>query len=87
MLALIVSAAMAAAAGGLYAVILLVVTPQTMFGALVSAQALIIPMFGGIGVFWGPVIGAAILVPLAAVCAVGFVVYARMPETRGKILD
>jgi branched-chain amino acid transport system permease protein len=65
MLALIVSAAMAAAAGGLYAVILLVVTPQTMFGALVSAQALIIPMFGGIGVFWGPVIGAAILVPLA----------------------
>ena len=65
MLALIVSAAMAAAAGGLYAVVLLVVTPQTMFGALVSAQALIIPMFGGIGVFWGPVIGAAILVPLA----------------------
>jgi ABC-type branched-subunit amino acid transport system ATPase component/ABC-type branched-subunit amino acid transport system permease subunit len=65
MLALIVSAGMAAAAGGLYAVILLVVTPQTMFGALVSAQALIIPMFGGIGVFWGPVIGAAVLVPLA----------------------
>jgi len=65
MLALIVSAGMAAAAGGLYAVVLLVVTPQTMFGALVSAQALIIPMFGGIGVFWGPVIGAAILVPLA----------------------
>jgi branched-chain amino acid transport system permease protein len=65
MLALIVSAGMAAAAGGLYAIVLLVVTPQTMFGALVSAQALIIPMFGGIGVFWGPVIGAAILVPLA----------------------
>jgi branched-chain amino acid transport system permease protein len=65
MLALIVSAGMAAAVGGLYAVILLVVTPQTMFGALVSAQALIIPMFGGIGVFWGPVIGAAVLVPLA----------------------
>jgi ABC-type branched-subunit amino acid transport system ATPase component len=65
MLALIVSAGMAAAAGGLYAIVLLVVTPQTMFGALVSAQALIIPMFGGIGVFWGPVIGATILVPLA----------------------
>jgi branched-chain amino acid transport system permease protein len=65
MLALIVSAGMAAAVGGLYAVVLLVVTPQTMFGALVSAEALIIPMFGGIGVFWGPVIGAAVLVPLA----------------------
>jgi MHS family alpha-ketoglutarate permease-like MFS transporter len=24
---------------------------------------------------------------VAAVCAVGFVVYARMPETRGKTLD
>ena len=65
MLALMVSAGMAAAAGGLYAIVLLVVTPQTMFGVLVSAQALIMAMFGGIGVFWGPVIGAAVLVPLA----------------------
>ena len=56
---------MAAAAGGLYAVVLLVVTPQTMFGALVSAQALIMALFGGVGMFWGPVIGAAVLVPLA----------------------
>ena len=65
MLALMVSAGMGAAAGGLYAIVLLVVTPQTMFGALVSAQALTMAMFGGIGVFWGPVIGAAVLVPLA----------------------
>lgn len=65
MLAMMISAAMGAAAGGLYAMVLLVVTPQTMFGALVSAQALIMALFGGVGVFWGPVIGAAILVPLA----------------------
>jgi branched-chain amino acid transport system permease protein len=65
MLAMSVSAAMGAAAGGLYAIVLLVVTPQTMFGALVSAQALIMALFGGVGVFWGPVIGAAVLVPLA----------------------
>jgi ABC-type branched-subunit amino acid transport system ATPase component/ABC-type branched-subunit amino acid transport system permease subunit len=65
MLALMVSAGMGAAAGGLYAVVLLVVTPQTMFGPLVSAQALTVAMFGGIGVFWGPVVGAAVLVPLA----------------------
>jgi branched-chain amino acid transport system permease protein len=65
MLALMVSAGMGAAAGGLYAIVLLVVTPQTMFGVLVSAQALTMAMFGGIGVFWGPVIGAAVLVPLA----------------------
>ncbi len=65
MLAIMLSAAMAAAAGGLYAVILLVVTPQTMFGVSASAQALIVALFGGVGVYWGPVIGAAILVPLA----------------------
>ncbi len=56
---------MSAASGGIYAVVLLVVTPQTMFGMLVSAQALVLSLFGGVGTFWGPVIGAAILVPLA----------------------
>jgi branched-chain amino acid transport system permease protein len=65
MFAIMLSAAMAAAAGGLYAVVLLVVTPQTMFGVSASAQALIVALFGGVGVYWGPVIGAAILVPLA----------------------
>jgi branched-chain amino acid transport system ATP-binding protein/branched-chain amino acid transport system permease protein len=65
MRAMMLSAAMAAAAGGLYAVVLLVITPQSMFGMLVSAQALIVALFGGVGVFWGPVIGSIILVPLA----------------------
>jgi len=65
MYAMMLSAGMAAAAGGLYAVILLVVTPLTVFGALTSAQALIVALFGGVGVFWGPIIGSAILIPLA----------------------
>jgi branched-chain amino acid transport system permease protein len=65
MLAMMLSAAMAAAAGGLYAVAHLVVTPRDLFGVNASAQALIVALFGGVGVYWGPVIGAAILVPLA----------------------
>jgi branched-chain amino acid transport system permease protein len=65
MRAIMLSAAMAAGAGGLYAVVLLVVTPPAMFGVAASAQALIVALFGGVGVYWGPVIGAAILVPLA----------------------
>jgi ABC-type branched-subunit amino acid transport system ATPase component/ABC-type branched-subunit amino acid transport system permease subunit len=65
MRAMVLSAAMAAAAGGLYAAVQLVITPQSMFGMLVSAQALVVSLFGGVGVFWGPVIGSAILVPLA----------------------
>src|SRR5499427_9544731 len=65
MLALMLSGALAAMAGGLYGVVLLVVTPETVFGMLVSAQALILALFGGVGSLWGPVIGAVVLVPLA----------------------
>jgi ABC-type branched-subunit amino acid transport system ATPase component/ABC-type branched-subunit amino acid transport system permease subunit len=65
MKAIILSGALAAAAGGLYAVVLLVVTPDSVFGILTSAQALIVTLFGGVGTLWGPVIGAAILIPVA----------------------
>jgi branched-chain amino acid transport system permease protein len=65
MLALMLSGAISAIAGGLYGVVLLVVTPETVFGMLVSAQALILALFGGVGSLWGPVIGAMLLVPLA----------------------
>src|SRR5207249_4793285 len=65
MLALMLSGALAAMAGGLYGVVLLVITPETVFGMLVSAQALILTLFGGVGTLWGPVIGAMVLVPLA----------------------
>jgi len=65
MFALMLSGALAAVAGGLYGVVLLVVTPETVFGMLVSAQALILTLFGGVGSLWGPVIGAMVLVPLA----------------------
>jgi branched-chain amino acid transport system permease protein len=67
MLAIVQSAGFAAAAGGLYAVLLLIVTPPTVFGVLVSAQALIVTLFGGVGSLWGPVIGSIILVPLAEI--------------------
>ena len=49
LLAITVSSAIAAGAGGLYAVILLVVTPQSVFGLVTSAQAMILPLFGGAG--------------------------------------
>src|SRR5207249_3314618 len=65
MRAIMLSGAMAAAAGGFYAVVLLVVTPDSVFGMLVSAQALVVTLFGGVASVWGPLIGAAILVPLA----------------------
>jgi ABC-type branched-subunit amino acid transport system ATPase component/ABC-type branched-subunit amino acid transport system permease subunit len=65
MRALIASGVIAAAAGGLYACVLLVVTPDSVFGLLVSAQPVVVTLFGGVASIWGPVIGAAVLVPLA----------------------
>jgi ABC-type branched-subunit amino acid transport system ATPase component/ABC-type branched-subunit amino acid transport system permease subunit len=65
--AITLSGALAGAAGGFYAVVLLVVTPPAVFGMLVSAQALIVTMFGGVGTLWGPVIGAVVLVPLSEI--------------------
>ncbi len=65
--AIVVSGAIAGTIGGFYAVVLLVVTPQSVFGMLTSAQALIMALFGGVGAAWGPVIGAAILIPLTEI--------------------
>jgi branched-chain amino acid transport system permease protein len=64
--AIALSGALAGAIGGFYAVVQLVVTPNSVFGMLVSAQALIVAMFGGVGTVWGPLIGAVVLVPLSA---------------------
>jgi ABC-type branched-subunit amino acid transport system ATPase component/ABC-type branched-subunit amino acid transport system permease subunit len=65
MWAIMLSGALAAAVGGFYAVVLLVVTPSSVFGMLTSAQALIVTLFGGAGTLWGPLIGAAVLIPLS----------------------
>ena len=64
---LTLSGALAAAAGGLYACVLLIVTPESVFGLLISAQALTVTLFGGVATVWGPLIGAAMLIPLAEV--------------------
>ncbi|HVJ52083.1 MAG TPA: branched-chain amino acid ABC transporter ATP-binding protein/permease [Aliidongia sp.] len=78
-----ISGGMAGLAGALYGVILLVVTPSSVFGMLVSAQALIVSMFGGLGTVWGPLIGAAVLVPLAE--ALNTSLGARLPGIQGVV--
>jgi branched-chain amino acid transport system permease protein len=61
--AIALSGAITGAIGAFYVMVLLVVTPESVFGMLVSAQALTVTMFGGVGTVWGPLIGAAILIP------------------------
>jgi branched-chain amino acid transport system permease protein len=81
--AITLSGAIAAAIGAFYAQVLLVVTPQSVFGMLVSAQALTVAMFGGVGTVWGPVIGAVILIPLAEI--LNAEAGARVPGIQGVI--
>jgi branched-chain amino acid transport system permease protein len=81
--ALALSGAIASGIGAFYAIVLLVVTPQSVFGMLVSAQALTVAMFGGIGTVWGPIIGAVILIPLAEILQAGL--GSRLPGIQGVI--
>jgi ABC-type branched-subunit amino acid transport system ATPase component/ABC-type branched-subunit amino acid transport system permease subunit len=67
MAAIAISGGLTAMAGGLYAVVLLIVTPTAVFGMLSSAQALIVTLFGGIATIAGPVIGALVLIPLGEI--------------------
>ena len=64
MVATAISGAMAGAAGGLYVVVIRVAVPADVFGLHVSAQAMVVTLFGGVGTLWGPLIGAAFLIPL-----------------------
>ena len=81
--AIAVSGALGGAAGGLYAVSLLVVTPESVFGMGVSAQALIVAMFGGVGTLWGPVLGASILIPLSETLQANF--GSKLPGIQGVV--
>ena len=81
--AITLSGAIAGAVGAFYAVVLLVVTPDSVFGMLVSAQALTVTMFGGVGTVWGPIIGAAILIPTGEILQAQF--GARFPGIEGVI--
>ena len=58
------SAAPAAVVGAVYAhAILFIVTPDAVFGVLVIVQTLTVCLVGGTGTLWGPLIGAALMVP------------------------
>jgi branched-chain amino acid transport system permease protein len=66
MLAYMLSAAPAALIGALYAhAVLFVVTPDAVFGVLVTVQTLVVCLVGGAGSKWGPPIGAALMVPIS----------------------
>src|ERR1700710_361813 len=58
------SAGLTSVAGALYAMLFGFVDPESGFGILISVKILIMAALGGAGLLFGPLAGAAILVPL-----------------------
>jgi branched-chain amino acid transport system permease protein len=62
--AYMLSAAITAVAGALYATMFGFVDPESGLGILISVKMLIMAALGGAGLLFGPLVGAVILVPL-----------------------
>jgi branched-chain amino acid transport system permease protein len=62
--AFILSAALTSVAGALYATMVGFVDPESGLGILVSVKMVIMAALGGAGLLFGPLVGAAILVPV-----------------------
>jgi branched-chain amino acid transport system permease protein len=62
--AFMLSAALTSVPGALYAVMFGFVDPESGLGILISVKILIMAALGGAGLLFGPLVGAAILVPL-----------------------
>ena len=59
-------------AGSFYANYILVVDPETVFSMSTSILVVLMAVLGGVGTLWGPIIGAAILVPLSEATRIYF---------------
>src|SRR6266568_146181 len=68
--AIMIAAFLSAAAGTLYAQYVLYLDPESVLVLSISVQIVLIAMLGGAGSVVGPVIGAAILVPLSEITRV-----------------
>src|SRR6185312_3208178 len=62
--AFMLSAGLTSVGGSLYAMMFGFIDPESGLGILVSVKMLIMAALGGAGLLFGPLIGAAILVPL-----------------------
>lgn len=61
LLAFVISAAMTALGGTFYAQFVLFISPEKVFGVVMSIQIAVTCIIGGRGTLWGPVLGAILL--------------------------
>ncbi|MEO8560050.1 MAG: branched-chain amino acid ABC transporter permease, partial [Rhodospirillales bacterium] len=59
--AIVLSGAMAGLAGAFYAQYFLYVDPHVAYGSGISVETLLVPIIGGIGTVFGPILGAVVL--------------------------
>jgi branched-chain amino acid transport system permease protein len=59
-----ISAALTAACGTFYAQYLLFIDPESVLPLSLSILICLVAVLGGVGTLWGPLIGAAVLIPL-----------------------
>jgi branched-chain amino acid transport system permease protein len=67
MIAIMISAFLSAAAGTFYAQYVLYLDPESVLVLSISTQIVLVTMLGGAGFLFGPVIGAAVLIPLSEI--------------------
>lgn len=65
LLVLAISAAVVAAGGGFYMEFIQFIDPDSAFSFQVSINMALFAIIGGVGTWWGPALGAALLVPLS----------------------
>jgi len=65
LIAMVISAAFSALGGTFYAQYVLYIDPASVLPLSLSIQVCLIAVLGGVGTLWGPLIGAAILIPMA----------------------
>ena len=67
--AIALSGAIGAVSGVFYTQYYLFIDPELGFGAYRSIEAILIPVVGGIGTIWGPIVGSVLLAPLNDITA------------------
>lgn len=70
--AFMISAGLMSMAGAFYCQYVLVIDPETVFPLSLSILVVLMAVMGGAGTLWGPIIGAAVLVPLSEVTRIYF---------------
>jgi branched-chain amino acid transport system permease protein len=70
--AIALSAAFTALGGSFYAQYILFIDPESVFPLILSILICLVAVLGGVGTLWGPLLGAAILIPLSEATRIYF---------------